>query len=117
MYTFMHVRNDLFATDFKRRAIQNNVPYYNSLEWDKLTVTTHRLGVKSKKTDVTLPTEYICEEDMGAITHHIKPFPSSEMKTVMTEYDRDMITTIVGLYEIHGLGLNQPPRRTSISSS
>ena len=107
----MHVRNDLLVTDFKRWAIANYVPYYNPLEWDNLTVTTFRFGVRIKKTDVTLPTEYIREEYMGNITHHIKPCPLSEMKTAMTEYDRDMVTTIVGLYEIHGLGLNQPPEK------
>jgi hypothetical protein len=47
---------------------------------------------------------------MGNIIHHIGPFPSSEMKTGMSEYDLDMITATAGLYEIHGLGLNEPPK-------
>ena len=99
----------VLSTNYEQWAVMNGVKYYNSYEWDNLTVHTERCGVRFKKEDVTLPTEYIREVSMQNIFHHIRPFPSSEMKTGMSEYDLDMITATAGLYEIHGLGLNEPP--------
>jgi hypothetical protein len=102
--------NDVLSTNYKQWADMNCVKYYNSYEWDNLTVHTERLGIRFKKEDVTLPTEYVRKVHMGNIIHHIGPFPSSEMKTGMSEYDFDMINATAGLYEIHGLGLNEPPK-------
>jgi len=104
------VNNERLSTEYKQWAKVNDVPYYNSYEWDTLTVHTECLDIRFKKEDVTLPTEYIREGLFKNIIHHIHPFPSSEMKTTMTEYDLDMITATAGLYEIHGLGLNEPPK-------
>jgi len=59
----------------------------------------------------TLPKEFFIKE-LGGLMHHITPFYSFEGNTILTEQDRHQITNIVGLYEIQGIGLDEPPKVT-----
>jgi hypothetical protein len=59
----------------------------------------------------TLPKEFFIKE-LGGLMHHITPFYSFEGNTILTEKDRHNITNIVGLYEIQGIGLDEPPKVT-----
>ena len=59
----------------------------------------------------TLPEEYFLKE-WGALMHHITPFYSYGDNTILTEKDRQKIVHIVGLYEIMGIGLDEPPKVT-----
>jgi len=59
----------------------------------------------------TLPQEFLLKE-WGALIHYITPFHYFEGNTTLTEEDRQTITRIVGLYEIQGIGLPEPPKVT-----
>ena len=61
--------------------------------------------------DGTLPKEFIVK-DLGGLVHFITPFHYFEGNTTLTEADRLTITYIVGLYEIQGIGLPEPPTAT-----
>lgn len=67
--------NSVLSTNYEQWASMNGVKYYNSYEWDNLTVHTERLGIRFKKEDVTLPTEYIRKVYMGNIIHHSMSHP------------------------------------------
>lgn len=80
-------------------AVKNEIPIFNIEEYH------------DHQDHGTLPQEFITG-DFGFLAHHIKPFYSFEGNTILTEQDRQAITRIVGLYEIQGIGLPEPPKVT-----